>query len=397
MGFSLKLAPGVRVRVSKRGMRTSLGPRIARVHVGSGRAGVSTGLGPFGFYTSLLGRSPASRHGHSRARSGRQGRSGNSTAALSRKLEAARRAEARAAAHEEKQRLAGELAEQFRTILTLHREEFRGATPPVAPPPEIPTLSEVQARHLAAAMRGLGLFDRQRRRVARQSALAAAAAEYGAISAEAAGQQRAYQQDLDAWWNALTFNEPNVVLGVLASAFEDNEAAAAPVGVEGATAFVVVHVPGPEVVPDRMPTRTDAGNLSIRKLSKRDRSDYYTILVSAYLLLTAKETLAVAPGLKAVGMVAIRRGPVDPYGRCAAEPIMAARLERSRLAGIRWNDSDAVAILNAAATEKVFNQFGQAKELRPLSPDEHPDITRAMQIVDLNDDESEPDAGTADF
>ncbi|MFI2651773.1 DUF4236 domain-containing protein [Micromonospora fulviviridis] len=37
MGFSIRLAPGVRIRASSRGIRTSLGPRAARVHFGAGR------------------------------------------------------------------------------------------------------------------------------------------------------------------------------------------------------------------------------------------------------------------------------------------------------------------------------------------------------------------------
>jgi hypothetical protein len=52
MGFSVKIAPGVRVRASSRGVRTSIGPRAARVHVGGGRTGFSTGLGPVSLYTS---------------------------------------------------------------------------------------------------------------------------------------------------------------------------------------------------------------------------------------------------------------------------------------------------------------------------------------------------------
>src|SRR3954470_19384350 len=57
LGFSLKLAPGVRVRASSRGIRTSVGPRAARVHVGGGRSGFSTGVGPVGYYTSVSGSS----------------------------------------------------------------------------------------------------------------------------------------------------------------------------------------------------------------------------------------------------------------------------------------------------------------------------------------------------
>jgi hypothetical protein len=57
MGFSVKLAPGVRVRVSSHGVRAGIGPRIARVHVGTGRTGLSSGLGPFSVYGAVGGKS----------------------------------------------------------------------------------------------------------------------------------------------------------------------------------------------------------------------------------------------------------------------------------------------------------------------------------------------------
>src|SRR3954463_8935230 len=41
------------IRVSTRGVRASVGPRIARVHVGTGRTRVSSGLGPFFASTTL--------------------------------------------------------------------------------------------------------------------------------------------------------------------------------------------------------------------------------------------------------------------------------------------------------------------------------------------------------
>jgi hypothetical protein len=63
MGFSFKVAPGVRIRASSRGVRTSVGPRAARVHFGSGRTGISTGAGPVSFYSSLGGSRGGSRSG----------------------------------------------------------------------------------------------------------------------------------------------------------------------------------------------------------------------------------------------------------------------------------------------------------------------------------------------
>lgn len=64
MGFSLRVAPGIRIRASSRGLRTSIGPRAARLHFGAGRAGMSTGIGPVGYYTSIGG-SPRRRSGGS--------------------------------------------------------------------------------------------------------------------------------------------------------------------------------------------------------------------------------------------------------------------------------------------------------------------------------------------
>jgi hypothetical protein len=44
------------LRVSKRGVRVRVGPRILRLHTGAGGAGISTGAGPFTAYAPLSGR-----------------------------------------------------------------------------------------------------------------------------------------------------------------------------------------------------------------------------------------------------------------------------------------------------------------------------------------------------
>jgi hypothetical protein len=53
MGVYIRLMPGVKVRITRRGVRWGLGPRAARLHVGAGGSGVSTGAGPFSLYHSL--------------------------------------------------------------------------------------------------------------------------------------------------------------------------------------------------------------------------------------------------------------------------------------------------------------------------------------------------------
>src|SRR5437868_6194553 len=63
MGFSMKIMPGVRIRASSRGLSAGIGPRAARVHVGTRGVGVSTGAGPFGAYAHLGGGSRGRRTG----------------------------------------------------------------------------------------------------------------------------------------------------------------------------------------------------------------------------------------------------------------------------------------------------------------------------------------------
>jgi hypothetical protein len=48
-------------RLTKRGVRVRVGPRIARLHVGAGGTGISTGAGPFTAYKSLSGGKRRSR------------------------------------------------------------------------------------------------------------------------------------------------------------------------------------------------------------------------------------------------------------------------------------------------------------------------------------------------
>jgi hypothetical protein len=212
MGFSVKLAPGVRVRVSSHGVRAGIGPRIARVHVGTGRTGFSSGLGPFSVYGAVGGKRRRKSGGRS---SGRP-----SGAALERQAAAARRAQAGA----DKAREAQRLAAIFQEIISLHQRDFPPVERPVAPMPELPDPNAVRERHEKNALRGVGMFDRARRTAARQDAAQAAQVELNDRWRQAQAEQAQAQQELDRQWALLAGNDPDTVLATLAEAFEDNEA-----------------------------------------------------------------------------------------------------------------------------------------------------------------------------
>src|SRR4051812_41516500 len=218
MGFSVKLAPGVRIRASSRGIRTSVGPRAARLHVGGGRTGFSSGAGPVGFYTSLSGsrrRSPA-----------------RSSAASQRTLNQAAKAQA-----------AQQLNAALTNILTLHRQDFPAAERPIAAEPPAVAVKAVYAKHRRQARAGIGVFNRTARREARAHADVLAAGEVQRLEDERSTSRNRDQAELDRWWAALTGNDETVVIEVPTAAFEDNEAPAAPVGVNGSELTAVVLVP----------------------------------------------------------------------------------------------------------------------------------------------------------
>lgn len=53
MSVFIKILPGVKVRLGRRGARWAIGPRAARLQVGAGGPGDSTGAGPVSWYRPI--------------------------------------------------------------------------------------------------------------------------------------------------------------------------------------------------------------------------------------------------------------------------------------------------------------------------------------------------------
>lgn len=234
-------------------------------------------------------------------------------------------------------------------------------------------------------LKGISVFRRAARRVAVARAEAAATEEIRRLEWERDQDRARRQAELDHWWAALNANDEDVVLGVVADAFEDNEAPAAPVGVDGGELTVVVLVPGVDAVPERQPTTTPAGNLSLKKLTKTERCVLHTVLVSSHVLLTVREALAVAPGITAVRVVALQRSRTDAFGKNSVDVVMAARFERARLTAVRWDTTDATVIVHDAATELVVNLKRTTRELLPVDLGNEPAITDLLCKVETDE------------
>lgn len=363
MGFSFKVAPGVRIRASNRGLRASVGPRAARVHVGGGRTSVSSGLGPVSLYHTV---------GRGKGRQS-SGPTRTSIAAHERQLRQAERL------HQ-----AAELAEAFQAIMNVHRGEFPDVTPPVAPPPPAVDRDGIRRRHEQAALQGVGVLQRGARAAARQRAAETAVAEIAAATAWYEEQRGNLQGQLDEQWRQLLANDPDVVFATLTEAFEDNEAPAAVASVESGEVSVVVLVPNIDAIPERMPERTPAGNLSLKKLTKSLRNSFYAALVCGHVLVTVREALAVAPGVSSIRTAVIRRSPPDAYGKRGAECLLAARFGRRALDGVQWNTASAAQIVNDVSSELQIRQVASG-ELRPLNLAHEQALAEMLEAIDLDE------------
>ncbi|MEV1290091.1 hypothetical protein [Micromonospora sp. NPDC049679] len=281
---------------------------------------------------------------------------------------------------------ARELAETFLRILNLHRVDFPPASAPVAPAPRPPDRAAISKHYLEHALIGIGVFQRAARAQAKRRAVEWTEAEVQRQWAALGQQQAQWQQHLDQRWHQLCTNAPDVVIETLEEAFEDNDAPAAAVGVTGDDVSLVVLVPPVEqVVPERMPTTTQAGNLSLKKLPQGERANYYGLFVYGQVLVTVREALAVAPGLASTRVVVLRNDGQDSYGRPRVSCLLAARFARQALDGVRWESSDAAAIINDVSAELLLNQRGRTGELMPLDLSAEPALTALIEAVDLTD------------
>lgn len=441
MGLSFKVAPGVRVRASSHGLSAGIGPRAARVHVGSRGVGVSSGIGPFSSYTSLSG-------GRRSGSGGARRTSGPTKASL-----AAKERELRAAQREAD---IEKVAWLEKSLVEVHRESFEPARRVKLPPPEpvdpTPIRNKLEAEAgISALVAELGGGDspakaadpepidryallREARRQARQGislfairerieaarradqeaeAKAEAEAEQrsrareqeqqrlddlwtklekaravveemlpGEIAAEEA-QNRAKRTEeqtaLDDEWTELEANEPQLTMATLEAAFADNESPAAPINCEGDRTTVVMQFSQPDaVVPERKPARTPTGKRTLKKRTKTEINALYLDALGSNALATVKEAFAVAPGTQVVQLLVIRR-EVDKRHAGELSAIYAAEFDRATY----WNGggSRSPAATVQSAPEALLNLKGKTQQVSPIDLAEQPDLKEVLVHV----------------
>jgi uncharacterized protein DUF4236 len=442
MGMSFKVAPGVRLRASSRGISAGVGPRAARVHVGTRGVGVSSGVGPFSTYSYIGG-------GRNSATGKRSSYGGPTKASI-----AAREREAKAAAREAD---IDRVAALEKALVSVHGATFPEAKRVVLPPPDdvdpdpirqeleaeagIPELADAtgggEVPPVAAAPDPVDRYElmREHRKRARsgipfwrirgQVQAASTADAEAEAAAEAETERRQQEQDreqqrlsdlwnkleqarkrladelvikvdtekehrltsraadqakLDEEWERLNTNDPELTLGALEQAFADNEAPAAAIDCEGDRTTVVMQFVAPEaIVPERKPARTPTGKRTLKKRTKTEINVLYLQAFGSNVLATVKEAFAVAPGTNVVQMLVIRRETdLKHAGELAA--IYVGEFDRASYAGASGRRDPGRAL--QLATESALNLKGKTEVIAPIDLTDRDDLLAVLAQVE---------------
>jgi hypothetical protein len=350
--FSLKLAPGVHIEQSSDRLQANLGPGARRVYVGQQVANPAIPAVPLTFYT------PSRAHREHPPYLAPQ---------LPPTADKAQQAQA--------------LALAIQGIHTLHHQEFPPVQKAVPPYPSRPDHTAILSRRMNDALARVSIFRRSTRKAAKAAALLATQMECTELEAASQAHYVAVQEEIDTLWQRLISNDSDVVLAVLSHEFQYSSARAAPLGLWGAEAQLALLAPDLAALPERHPTTTAAGNISLKKFNKGETADLYKQLLAGLVLGTAKAAFAVAPGVASIRIVAVRNTPADTYGKIRPEAILATRIARAALNGVEWAKADALSILSEISSELLTRIAGPSKALAPLDLTTEPEIAHLIRGI----------------
>jgi hypothetical protein len=172
-------------------------------------------------------------------------------------------------------------------IRRLHHREFPLVQRLVVPYPPRPDHAAILSRRMNDALAGVSIFRRSTRKAAEAAAVLATRMECSELEAAGQAQYVAVQHEIDKLWQRLITNDSAVVLALLCHVFQNSSVRAAPVGVWDAEAQLALLAPDVAALPERHPTTTAAGNLSLKKFTKAEMADLYKQLLAGLALATA--------------------------------------------------------------------------------------------------------------
>jgi hypothetical protein len=261
----------------------------------------------------------------------------------------------RSAASQHRAAEAARARDQLANLMAVQRERFAASRRPVIPAPGRSDPREFATREWNRRRHEARWWQRPRRRAIRAEVAMAAQRHVDEAYAEAVRHAGDEQRRADAWWDALNAGQPAVTRAALEAAFADNPAGVYVVEADGPAATLAVRLPQSSVLPERSPHVTPTGKLTTKAWTQTEFNNAYADLLGAHLLITLRQTWAVAPSLQQARVIGI----LD------AEPVPAVLFDvtAGRAAG-QWNDDTHGQALLAAAPHGL-RRAGRTRAIHP--------------------------------
>jgi len=114
------------------------------------------------------------------------------------------------------------------------------------------------------------------------------------------------QQRAEAEWRALLRNDEKVARPAIDSALREAGSRARVAHWNQGSPITLLEVPPVDVVPERTPSTTPAGNRTFRKRTKTEINDFYFEILASRIIATVRATFGSAPGVKETSVLAVR-------------------------------------------------------------------------------------------
>nr|MDQ2726221.1 hypothetical protein [Actinomycetota bacterium] len=275
-----------------------------------------------------------------------------------------------------------EIAAAARTeaaLVIAHLELFPvPAAPVVAPPDNVDTKAGATELRSQALLGGGRRRTMARWRAAREAA-GGTADEVAHRRDQAEGEYQATLKEAAGRLEALVANEPEDVLGALEAAFERNESPAAPIDCYDDTASVALCLPPFSAVPELKPIIPPKGKATLRPRTAAECHDLYLRVLASAVVSVVRQTLATAPGLGQVRVLAVRPTGAD-RGAPPLEAVYAGSFDGRRVAGTVWEDVDPLDEITAVPG-RLLNLTHEAQVVAALDLGTEPEVAAAVDIL----------------
>jgi len=250
---------------------------------------------------------------------------------------------------------AAALLAQLGQLMGVGHQQFAEAGRPVIPEPSNVDPKPFMEAEWASRKTEARWWQRSRRRQIRAEARDYAARQASDIFARAQSEQRGAQNAADVQWHRLCQGDRSAVTMALTDAFKESPSAVEVMDVGGSGAAIAVTLPGPLVLPEKMPHTTPTGKPSAKVWPKTEFNEAYAQLLGAHLLAAIRRSWAAAPSLSQLRIIGLRTGP-DTQREALFD------VEVSRADGSWNNDHTGVSVLERA--QRGLNRAGRAREVR---------------------------------